>query len=293
MGLRLTFNLVLGLATIAGLAIASFFMYGFLQQNARAEVLDRARIMMQSAIAVRGYTVQEIRPLLALQQKRQFLPQTVPAYGARQYVTQLQKEYPEYSYREATLNPTNPADRASDWEADIVNWFRNHEGETELIGERQTPTGPALYLGRPIKIGNPDCLTCHTSPAEAPPTMIEAYGPSNGFGWKLNEIVGAQLVSVPMSLPLQHARQTFVFVSGILVAVFVLVVVLLNIVLSRLVIGPIERMADKANQISMGALAVEELDVKGAREITALGQSFNRMHRSLASAVKMLDETGA
>ena len=228
MGLRLTFNLVLGLATIAGLAIASFFMYGFLQQNARAEVLDRARIMMQSAIAVRGYTVQEIRPLLALQQKRQFLPQTVPAYGARQYVTQLQKEYPEYSYREATLNPTNPADRASDWEADIVNWFRNHEGETELIGERQTPTGPALYLGRPIKIGNPDCLTCHTSPAEAPPTMIEAYGPSNGFGWKLNEIVGAQLVSVPMSLPLQHARQTFVFVSGILVAVFVLVVVLLK-----------------------------------------------------------------
>ena len=290
MSLRLKFNLILGLAMIVGIALASVFTYRFMQENAREEVLDRARIMLQSAIAVRGYTVGEIRPLLALQQKRKFLPQTVPAYSAHQYVAQLQKEYPEYSYREATLNPTNPADRATEWEADVVAWFRNHEEEKELIGQRETPTGPSLYLARPIKITDPSCLTCHSTPAEAPPTMIDAYGTANGFGWKLNEIVGAQIVAVPMSLPLQRANETLIVVLGVLAAVFLLIFILLNILLNIVVINPIKQMSAKANEVSMGALDVEELEVGGSGEIATLGQSFNRMHRSLVNAVNMLDE---
>ena len=290
MGLKLKFNLVLGIAVLIGIASAGLFTHRFLQENAREEVLDSARIMLQSAIAVRGYTVGEIRPLLALQQKRQFLPQTVPAYAAHQYVTQLQKEYPDYSYREATLNPTNPADRAADWEADIVNYFRQNEDAKEVIGERQTPTGRSLYLARPIKISNPKCLSCHSTPSEAPETMLASYGPANGFGWKLNEIVGSQIVSVPMSLPLERAQETFVVVLGVLIAIFLVFVVLLNLMLNSIVITPIRRMSEKANEISMGSLNVEELEIKGSGEISMLSQSFNRMHRSLASAVKMLDE---
>jgi hypothetical protein len=39
--------------------------------------------------------------------------------------------------------------------------------------------------------------------------MIRTYGDQAGFGWKLNEIVGAQVVSVPMAVPMQRARVTF------------------------------------------------------------------------------------
>jgi protein-histidine pros-kinase len=290
MGPRLTFNLVLGVAVIIGITLASFFSYRYLQANARAEVLDSARIMMQSAIAVRAYTVAEIRPLLEIQQKRQFLPQTVPAYSARRYIAKLQTEYPEYNYREATLNPTNPSDRTTQWEADVVNWLRNHQDANELIGERMTPTGRSLYMARPIQIKNPNCLECHSTPAAAPKTMIATYGPANGFGWKLNEIVGAQIVSVPMALPFKRAHDTFFVIVGAIVGVFILVVILLNMMLSWVVVNPIKRMAVKANEISMGALEAEELQVKGTKEIATLGQSFNRMHRSLANAVKLLDD---
>ncbi|MCB1792119.1 MAG: DUF3365 domain-containing protein [Gammaproteobacteria bacterium] len=290
MGLRLKFNIVLGLTMLVGITLAGLFTYKVLQQNAREEVLESARIMMQSANAVRGYTVSEIRPLLALQQKRQFMPQTVPAYAAHSYVGKLQEKYPEYSYREATLNPTNPTDRATEWEADLVNYFRNHSDTGELVGERETPTGPSLYLARPIQITNPNCLACHSTPDAAPETMIKAYGPANGFGWKLNEIVGAQIVAVPMSLPFERAAETFKVVLGMLVAAFVLVMILLNILLNAIVISPIKRMSAKANEISMGALDVAELEVKGKDEIATLGQSFNRMHRSLNSAMTMLDD---
>ncbi|MCG8313957.1 MAG: DUF3365 domain-containing protein [Pseudomonadales bacterium] len=291
MGLRLKFNLVLLLTSLVGLGLAGYFSYELLQKNARDEVLDAARIMMESAIAVRSYTVNEIKPLLKVQQRRNFISQTVPAYAASQYVRRLQEKHPDYSYKEATLNPTNPANRATEWESDIVAFFRNNDAKKEIIGERQTPTGKQLYLGRPIKITNPACLACHGRPSEAPATLIETYGDSNGFGWKEQEVVGAQIVSVPMSLPLLRADKTFKTFMIALVAIFVLVAIILNAMLHFIIIKPVRAMSSKADEISMGDLHVEELSVSGNDEISSLGRSFNRMHRSLTNAVKMLDET--
>lgn len=290
MGLRLKFNLVLSFTSFIGLLAAGLFTYNTLQRNARAEVLDSARIMMESAIAVRGYTVQEIRPLLVVQQRRQFMPQSVPAYAATRYVTEFRKNRPDFSYKEATLNPTNPADRATGWEVDVVTWFRDHPDVKELTGERMTPTGPALYMGHPIKITDEGCLVCHSTPAEAPETLIATYGDANGFGWKMNEIIGAQIVQVPMSVPLQRARSALVTFMGSLVMAFLLVALLLNIMLHRIVIKPVQALSAKADAMSLGNQDVEELEVKGNDEMSALARSFNRMHRSLASAMKMLDE---
>ena len=290
MSLRLKFNLIIGLAALLGILVSGLLAHHFTQQNAREEVLESARIMLESALAVRSYTVAEIRPLLELQQKRQFLPQTVPAYSARIYIDKLQKQYPNYSYKEATLNPTNPVDRAAGWEVDIVDWFRNKPDDKELVGERDTPTGRFMYLSHPIQITNEACLVCHSTPANAPQTMIDSYGSANGFGWKLNEVVGAQIVSVPMSLPLQRAETMFRVFMAAMIAVFVLIGLLLNVLLHLFVIKPVKHMADNANRVSMGALDAAELEVKGKDEISILAQSFNRMHRSLANAVKILDE---
>ena len=282
MSLRLKFNLILGLASLLGILASWFLAHHFLQQNARDEVLDSARIMLESARAVREYTVAEVRPLLELQQKRQFLPQTVPAYSARKYINKLQEQYPDYSYKEATLNPTNPVDRAEGWERDIVDWFRNKPNveELELVGERDTPTGRFMYLSQPIQITNEACLVCHSTPANAPKTMIDNYGNTNGFGWKLNEVVGAQIVSVPMSLPLQRAEA----MSRVLIGL------LLNLLLQLLVIKPVKNIADNANQVSMGVLDTAELKVKGKDEMSSLAQSINRIHSSLVKASKMVNK---
>lgn len=290
MGLRLKFNLVLVLASSIGLAVAGWFGHSLLTDNAREEVLQTARIMMDSAIAVRHYTVSEVRPLLAVQQRRQFISQTVPAYAAMKFIQKLQQTHPEYSYKEATLNPTNPANRATEWESDVVGYFRNHADE-ELIGDRLTPTGPSLYMGRPIKIKDPKCLACHSTPSEAPATLIETYGNANGFGWKVGEVVGAQIVSVPMSVPMERATKAFQKFMLSLGGVFILIIVILNVLLHFVVIKPVKALSAKADEVSMGALHVKEIEVKGNDEIASLGKSFNRMHRSLGNAVKMLDET--
>lgn len=293
MGLRLKFNLILCLVTASGLALAGYFGDALLKKNAREQVLLSAQIMMESAIAVRNYTVSEVRPLLAAQQQahEEFIPQTVPAYAATKYIEQLSKKHPEYSYKEAVLNPTNPKNRAASWEADVISYFRSNSDKQSFIGERDTPTGRSLFLSRPIEIKNPSCLACHGLSKNAPPTLVKTYGASNGFGWKINEIIGAQIVSVPMELPFMHAKAALETFMLSLVGVFLVISVFLNILLHYLVIKPVRAISAKAEEVSLGALDISELEVKGNDEISSLAHSFNRMQRSLGSAVRMLDET--
>src|SRR5215831_14870550 len=139
----------------------------------------------------------------------EFHPQSVPAFAATEIFGYLREKFPDYFYKESTLNPTNPRNRATDWEADLVNQFRAGSLQTEFIGTRETPTGPSLFLARAIKVNNASCLQCHSTPDKAPPEMIKLYGSANGFSWKLDDIIGAQIVSVPMSLPVAMAEGAF------------------------------------------------------------------------------------
>ncbi len=202
MKLLVKFNLIFVLVMALGVAVAGWISRGLLQEQARQEVLSTARLLMEKAIAVRGYTSGQITKLLATQMQYEFLPQSVPSYSAVEVLGALHSKYPDYAYKEATLNPTNPRDRAVGWEVDIVNSFRNNAELKEFVGERDTPTGRSLYVSRPLRITNPACLQCHSSVEAAPKTMVDKYGPANGFGWQLNEVIGAQVVSVPMTLPL-------------------------------------------------------------------------------------------
>jgi protein-histidine pros-kinase len=289
MGLRLKFNLVLLVVFVLGLGVSAYISHSLLVQNAREEVTRNAGLMMESALAIRGYTVSQVRPHLEMQLMRVFLPQTVPAFAATETMKELRKRHPEYFYKEATLNPTNPSNRATDWEADLVQQFRNQPATKEMIGERETPAGRALYIARPIQISNGACLQCHSTPAAAPATMVKLYGPANGFGWKLNEIVGAQVVSVPMDVPLRNAWKAFYTFMGSLVIVFVVVFAALNVMLSWLIIRPIRGMSHAADQISVGNFEIAELPESGRDEIALLGRAFNRMRRSLQKAMQMIE----
>ena len=290
MKLMWKFNIVLLAVFVVGFVLTGFISYGVLQANAREEILDNARVMMESALASRSYTNSQVTPLLETQLRYSFLPQSVPAYAATEQFNDLRKKYPDYSYKEATLNPTNPRDRATDWEADVVNQFRNGLAKgNELVGERDTATGQTLYLARPIQIKDPACLACHNTVAEAPKTMIELYGPANGFGWKLNEIIGAQIVSVPSALPIQRANHTFKVFMLLLTLVFVVTFILLNVMLHSIVIQRIKELSKLADQVSLGNLETAEFKTRNKDEIGVLTGALARMHKSLVQAIKMLE----
>ena len=292
MGLRLKFNLVLVIVFMAGLAAVGLISRQLLQENAREEVLRNARLMMDTALSVRAYTVEQIKPHLDKQLQEVFLPQTVPAFAATETLHHIQKKYRDYGYKEATLNPTNPRDRATDWEADIVQQFRQNPDSMELVSERNGGTGRILYIAKPIQITNAACLQCHSVPAVAPASMIKIYGEANGFGWKHNEIIGAQVVTVPMEIPIQNADRALKTFMISLAGVFVIAFIALNLMLNWLIVHPIRRMSLAADRVSTGDFEVPEFSDAGRDEVAVLGSSFNRMRRSLEKAMQMIDRDG-
>lgn len=290
MGLRLKFNIVLLAVFLIGFAAAGMVSRQLLQENARDEVVRNARLLMDTALAVRAYTVEQIKPHLDPQLAEVFLPQTVPAYAATETLAHVQKKYPDYGYKEATLNPTNPRDRATDWESDLIQQFRKETEVKELIAERTGATGRQLYIAKPIQISNPACLTCHSIPPNAPASMLKVYGEANGFGWKHNEIIGAQVVTVPMDIPVRNADRALKAFLASLAAVFAVVFLALNLMLSWLIVRPIRQMSHSANRISTGDFDVAEFRDNGSDEMAVLGSAFNRMRRSLDKAMKMIEQ---
>jgi protein-histidine pros-kinase len=285
------FNLVLVLVFGLGIYLISHFAYNFLMDDARQQVLQQAQLMAASASATLKYTDEEVSPILEKtpQHSANFLAQTIPFYAANTTFKNVRASYTDYVMREAALNPTNLDDRATEWEVDLINYFRNNPSEKQHVGERATPTGQVLYVATPI-VAAGGCLQCHSQATLAPKAMLKHYGPEHGFGWKPNEIVGAQIVSVPMSVPVQLADKGFRNLLISLGAIFLLTIILIDVAMYMIVIRPLRKVSKNADIISKGEIDLPPLEIKSKDEIAEVTASFNRMHTSLKKAFEMLND---
>jgi protein-histidine pros-kinase len=289
MSLLFRINLAFAAVFIAAFAIAGFASRTILEANGRREVLAEAGLMMDSALAIREYTANEIVPLLGDGVQKEFPPQSVPFYAATQNFLRLRERHPDYTYKEATLNPTNPRDRAADWEGDIIQRFRNDVHSREVTGDRDTPMGKALYLARPIR-NDTQCARCHSTPAAAPQNLIARYGGDNGFGWQAGEIIGAQIVSVPFARATANADRVFRALMISMAAAFAAAFLLMNAALHFLVVRPVRQIARVADRLSLGDMSAEDFPQGGAAEIASVSRSFNRMRKSLEKALRLLEK---
>jgi hypothetical protein len=279
----LKFNLFLLPILLAGFGATSYVVWRQISTDAEQEALDKARVMLETAAAMRTYTTKQIAPVLdrdqsrleeadksldrilntqipnamkkaiaqmpnfrdqqalqgagqvivekARQEQRQapereFVPQSIPFFAATEAFNYFRHQYPDYAYKEAALNPTNPRDRTSDWEMDVVDMFRNDAAKKDFAGQRQTPVGPVLFVSRPIRLDDGSCLKCHGAAENAPPELIKRYGADNGFGWALGDVVGAQIVSIPAQVAEDRAvvaqKTVMLWLSGIFAGLWVL-----------------------------------------------------------------------
>jgi HAMP domain-containing protein len=284
-------NLLLLSIFILVVILSGLFLSIILGRNAEQIVTDQALILIETMSSVRNYTSTQVNPELSsrLETEDQFLPQTVPGYSAREVFEGLRTrpEYEDFFYKEATLNPTNLRDKADEFETKIVNNFRNQSGLKQATGFRSLPGGDIFYIARPISVSKESCLRCHSSPEIAPKSQLATYGDQHGFGWKLNEIVGTQMISVPASTVFNSARRLQFLVIGILSIFLLLTIVLINLFLRKTVTNPLKKMSQVAQRVSTGDLS-GEFKHSAEDEIGILAASLNRMKVSLEIAMNML-----
>jgi protein-histidine pros-kinase len=290
MGLGLRFNIILAACYVVGLCLSLWPFYQLSRREAIEQLQSQIDVLRAQALSVRKYTSDEVRPLLDDQSAIQFLPQTIPSFSAQTVFRNFRNLYPLYSYKEAALNPTNPNDLAKDWEKEIIEKLSANPQIDKDIAIRTTEAGPQYTVTYPMLVKDESCLSCHSTPDRAPASMVALYGPKNGFGWKLNDTIVAQIISIPMSATDERVWRNLLFFVAIATGIFLVLLILLNILLNRYVISPVNRMAKIAEAYSMGETSIPEFEYAGTDEVASLSRSFNRMRRSLDLAMKYLDK---
>ncbi len=286
------FNLFIILIFIIGILLSGSTFWIALRQRAEAEVSSKALVLMETINGVRNYTQDRVNPLLKerLETESKFTPEAIPTFSAREVFEYFRKNpgYQSFIFKDAAPNPTNLRDQADDFETKLVKEFQN-QPSSQKNGWRDFSFGKAFYTARPFAITKPSCLECHSTPDVAPKSLLATYGTTHGFGWKLNDIVAAQIVYVPAEEIMASVRRSFVISLGILIGTFFIIVFSINFLLKRTVIQRIQKIAKTAQAVSRGDMKADfEEDSKD--EIGILVIAFNRMKSSVEVAMKLLNQ---
>ena len=263
---------------------------------ATSQIDHHASSMMGFMDAVRQYTNNHIDPIISPQNQTsdKFLPESTPSYSSQRVLAYLKAnaDYANYSYREPALNPTNPLDRADPLETQLIRAFRANADLTVLTGIRQAAGGSSHYVARPIRVSDQKCLACHSTHQAAPKSLVATYGSENGFSWKLGEVVGAQIVSVPIGAIYKAKHDSLGLVGSLNLATYAVTSVVLLAFISRAIVRPMREISARAFEASIHPDRVEFSEKHRADEIGRIAQSIERMKQSLLIAMQMLKHPG-
>ncbi|NER81465.1 MAG: DUF3365 domain-containing protein [Leptolyngbya sp. SIO1D8] len=252
------FSLLLVLVYFLGSSLTIFVFSRHLNVQAEDAVRERAEILLATMQSARDYTRYNIQPFLTekLSLEDDFIQEAIPNFTAREIFSgfrQLDSEFYDFSYKEATDNPTNPLDQADEFETEIFTQLRQQSQTSEvqkLSGYRIMAGEKSFYLARPLIMQDVSCLECHGDPRDAPKPLVKMYGSQNGFGWKLNDVVAAQIVYVPADEIFNRGRQNLFTITKTLLSIFGAVFVVINLLLWKTVISPLKILTNTAKRIS-------------------------------------------
>ncbi|HEX9392296.1 MAG TPA: DUF3365 domain-containing protein [Usitatibacteraceae bacterium] len=231
MSFRLKVNLILLAVTLAVMLPGGWLVNAVMRGQANQDIIKQADMLMESALASKSYTLELVKPHLDPMLAEKFLPQAIPTFASTEIFERFRKKFSTFKYKEAVLDPTNPRDRADEFEREIIRRFVDDPALQEVSGEVYRSQDRHYYVAKPIQIKNPACLACHDSPERAPQTMRAVYGDKGGFGWKLDQTVGAQIVMVPAYEKDKSTSSLLNVIVGVFILLFTALAVVLNLLI--------------------------------------------------------------
>lgn len=291
--LRLKFTLILGLAFLGGIILSGAILAKTYYQNAQREVTNKSLVLLSTINSVKDYTNTNIEPLLEdkLKTSPTFIPEILPFFAAREIFEHLrqQPKYQNFLYKEAALNPTNLRDQADSFESHLIERFRQDLNLKQLEGFRTIGGQELLYISRPLAVTQQSCLQCHSTPEAAPKSQLDSYGSENGFGWKLNSIIAAQTIYVPVREVFAIYRQQFFLAMVNFMVIFAIITLLIDWLLKKTVIQPITPMAKLAQEISKDEINSNPTVELNFRKLNKVARRFDELGQ-LARAFQLMTE---
>ncbi len=283
--IRTYFNLVLVTLYILSLLVTIPAVYFFTRDKVYENADQQLSLLVDMVSSLRKYVSDDVRPELL--EKEVLYPPAVSSTVATTHVAAyFKKLQPQYYIRVVSDNPLNAANRPEQVEQEFLTFFRENRDQKELVRVGEVGNQQYLFSSRP-SVSKADCMICHSTPEAAPEVIRKEYGTQSGYGYKPDEVVGASVVGVPLSDVQSLVISRSLSAIGILTLLFGLVFIVINSVVKKRILNPLEALANRADTISKGDLDTP-LTYGHEDEIGKLAHSIELMRRSLAKIMERM-----
>ncbi|MCW9049190.1 MAG: DUF3365 domain-containing protein, partial [Deltaproteobacteria bacterium] len=208
MGIRARSILVMGVLGFLAIAVIGITSYQLSIKNAMDEAKIKSNIILNYAMATKKYMKLVQKPLVKeLIEADRFYPELMSGFvSARGTFELFQESYPGYIFKQATIDPLNPANKASKEEQVLIDHFRRDPSLISSEGQLTKNGEEVFYFAQPIKVDSKSCLRCHGNVNDAPKDQIEIYGAEAGYNWKMNDTVAAFVIYIPTAAAITAAK---------------------------------------------------------------------------------------
>ncbi len=193
-----------------------------------------------------------------------------PALITRELSELGQVRNEKFSFRITSLNPFNPNNIATEWEAIALNRFEQGEKEAFTV-DNMSDGDPVYRYMAPLEVTEA-CLRCHAEQ-----------------GYKVGDIRGGISVTVPLAeaqAAIDETRQQMLMAG---VGTTVAALFILYVVINLLVIRPLQLVEETARDIIQGRLD-RRVPLKAGDELGSLAVSFNQMTTQLQQSLTMTEQ---
>ncbi len=289
MGIRMRSILIMGILGLLAITAIGVTSYQLSVKNALNEAKNKSKIILNYAMATKQYMKKVQRPLVKeLIEEDRFYPELMSGFvTARGPFELFQQSSPDYTFKQATIDPLNPSNRADTEELKFIDYFAKNPGAKSSEGVITKNGTDLFYFAQPIKVNSSGCLNCHGDPYDAPKDQVEIYGTETGYNWNLNDTVAAFIVYIPTAEAIAAAKTLSLTLMAIGAGGIFLVLLILWFFLDRSIVVPIVDLAKRTEDFSLGENLNAPITNKSKDEIGILAHSIERLRISL---VKLLQE---
>ena len=287
MSIRIRFLSIIGILSLIAAVCLAFTSYRFSVNNAMKEAKNTGSLIFNYLDASRMYFRDHQRPLIMdLVEKDRFFPELMSGFTLTRGIwDKFSEKVPDYVFKQATVDPLYPPNKADEQELKIIDLFRNNPKMKTTEGTIEKNGSSFFYFARPVKMKK-KCLRCHGDPLDAPKDQVEIYGSETGYHWKNGDTVAAFVIYVPIQKALDTAKEsaTTLFLIGMLGIIILMLVIW--ICLNKFVINSVKMLEERTTDISLGKNMDNAIKTSNDDEIGHLARAIDRLRISM---IKMLE----
>lgn len=289
MGIRAKFIIIISVLSLLATIAIGYTSYMLSRQSALANAKSTGEMLFKYIESTGAFFGKYQKPLIddIITDKERFIPELMSRFVVQRMGYDMFAEMQKgYVYKQATIDPLWPDNKADAEELKIIQYFASNPGATQKDGIVTRDGEDYFFAAIPVRVDKEFCLNCHGDATKAPRDQREIYGTEHGYNWKLDDTVGASMIYISISRALADAKTAAWKIFGIGVGSLLVTIVCIWVFLDRGVVGPIIRLSETAKDISIGKNLCDSVHSEVKDEIGILANSIDRLRISVNKLLK-------